>query len=225
MKRGIILGLAALCVLGFFYTLTQIFYGTPIDRLLYFNQKIFYYHVPSSFALFAAVFTCGVASIRYLKTREGRYDDIAEAAGELAVVFGAAMMASGMIWARAAWNVWWTWDARLTTALLLWMTMIGYMLVRKYGGAGSERLAAGLGIFGMANVPLIYYSVRIWRTLHPETSVVPSLESSMRSTFWTSVVLFLAFYVILLVARVGQTRARRQLREVRERGLDAGLLE
>lgn len=225
MKRGIILGLAALCALGFFYTLHQIFYGTPIDRLLYFNQKIFYYHVPSSFALFAAVFTCGVASIRYLMTRDSRHDDVAEAAGELAVVFGGAMMLTGMIWARAAWNVWWTWDARLTTALLLWMTMIGYMLVRKYGGAGSERLAAGLGIFGMANVPLIYYSVRIWRTLHPETSVVPSLESSMRSTFWTSVVLFLAFYVILLVARVGQTRARRQLREVRERGLDAGLLE
>jgi heme exporter protein C len=225
MKRGVIFGLAALCAVGFFYTLNQIFYGTPIDRLLYFNQKIFYYHVPFSFALFAAVITCGVASIYYLKRRDGRYDDIAEAAGELAVLFGAAMMATGMIWARAAWNVWWTWDARLTTALLLWMIMIGYMLVRKYGGTGGERLAAGLAIFGMADVPLIYFSVRIWRTLHPETSVVPQLESSMRATFWASVGLFLAFYVILLVARVGQTRARRQLREVRERGLDAGLLE
>jgi heme exporter protein C len=225
MKRGIIFGLAGLCVLGFFYTLNQIFYGTPVDRLLYFNQKIFYYHVPCSFALFAAVITCGVASIRYLKTREGRFDDVAEAAGELAVLFGAAMMASGMIWGRAAWNVWWTWDPRLTTALLLWMTMIGYMLVRKYGGIGGERLAAGLAIFGMANVPLVYYSVKIWRTLHPETSVVPALQSSMRATFWASVALFLAFYVVLLVARVGQTRARRGLREVRERGLDAGILE
>lgn len=225
MKRGIILGLAVLCAVLFFYTLDAIFYGTPIDRLLYFNQKIFYYHVPFSFALFTAVIVCGVASIRYLKSRDGRHDDLAEAAGELGVLFGAAMMATGMIWARAAWNVWWTWDARLTTALLLWMIMIGYMLVRKYGGTGSERLAAGLAIFGMANVPLIYFSVRIWRTLHPETSTVPSLDPQMRGPFWASVLLFQAFTVILLVARVGQTRAQRRLREARERGLDAGLLE
>lgn len=225
MKRGIVLGLAAFCALGFFYTLDAIFYGTPIDRLLYFNQKIFYYHVPCSFALFTAVITCGVTSIRYLKSRDGRHDDLAEAAGELGVLFGAIMMATGMLWARAAWGVWWTWDARLTTSLLLWMIMLGYMLVRKYGGTGSERLAAGLAIFGMANVPLIYFSVRIWRTLHPETSTVPSLDPAMRPAFWASVLLFQAFYVILLVARVGQTRAERRLREARERGLDAGLLE
>lgn len=227
MKRGIVLGLGALCALGFFYTVNEIFYGTPIERnpVLLFNQKIFYYHVPCSFALFAAVFTCGIASIRFLQTRAGRFDDVAEAAGELAVLFGGAMMVTGVLWARAAWSVWWTWDARLTTALLLWMTMIGYMLVRKYGGTGSERLAAGLAIFGMANVPLIYFSVRIWRTLHPETSTVPSLDPAMRGAFWASVGLFLAFYTVLLVARVGQTRARRRLREARERALDAGLLE
>lgn len=225
MKRAIIYVLAALCGAGFFYTLNQIFYGTPIDKLLYFNQKIFYYHVPNSFALFAAVFTCGISSILFLRRREGRFDDVALAAGELAVLFGGAMMITGSVWAKAAWNVWWAWDARLTTALLLWMTMIGYMLVRKYAGQSGERLAAGLAIFGMANVPLIYYSVKIWRTLHPETSVVPTLDPSMRLAFWSSVLLFLGFYTVLLVARVSQVRARRRMREVWERGLDAGILE
>ncbi|WP_428263765.1 cytochrome c biogenesis protein [Haliangium sp.] len=225
MKRGLLFVLAALCAAGFLYTLHMVFYGTALVPKLYFNQKIFYYHVPNSFALFAAVITCGVASIQYLRKREARFDDVALAAGELAVLFGGAMMITGCIWAKAAWNVWWAWDARLTTSLLLWMTMIGYMLVRKYAGQSGERLAAGLGIFGMANVPLIYVSVRIWRTLHPQTSVVPTLEGSMRSTFWLSVLLFLGFFTILLVARIGQIRFRRRLREIREQGLDAGLFE
>lgn len=225
MKRNAIFALAALCAALFAYTQYLIWYGTPIDRLLLFNQKIFYYHVPCAFALFAAVFTCGISSILYLKRRDAKYDDLAMASGELAVLFGAMMLVTGSLWGKAAWNVWWSWDARLTTSLLLFMIMVGYVLVRKYGGPGSERLAAGLAIFGMADVPLIYTSVKIWRTLHPKTSVVPGLESSMRVAFWLCVLLFISFYVVLLTARVGQARAHRQLREARERALDAGILE
>lgn len=225
MKRALVLLATALCMAGFGFTIYKIFYGTPVDQLLFFNQKIFYYHVPNAFNLFLAVIVCGVASVFYLKRRDGRYDDIAEAAGELAVLFGAVVLITGMIWGKAAWNVWWQWDARLTTSLLLWMVMLGYVLVRKYGGPGSERLAAGLAIFGMADVPLIYFSVKIWRTLHPETSVVPALQTSMKSAFWLSVLLFLVFFVLLLITRVGQARARRKLREARELGLDSGLFE
>lgn len=225
MKRGIVLTSAALCVAGFAYTLYMIFYGTPVDKQLFFNQKIFYYHVPNAFNLFVAVFVCGIASILYLKRRDGRYDDVAEAAGELAVLFGAIVLVTGAIWGKAAWGKWWTWDARLTTSLLLWMVMLGYVLVRKYAGPGSERLAAGLAIFGMADVPLIYFSVKIWRTLHPNTSVVPGLESSMKAAFWLSVLLYLIFFVLLLITRVDQARAHRKLREARELGLDAGLFE
>lgn len=224
MKRAFIFGLAVLAAAGFVMTSNAIFYGTPIDKMLLFNQKIFYYHVPCAFMLFVAVITCGVASLLYLKRRQGRYDDIALAAGELAVVFGAIVLVTGSLWGKAAWNVWWQWDARLTTSLLLWMTMVGYVLVRKFGGPAAERLAAGLGVFGMANVPLIYFSVKIWRTLHPKTSVVPQLESSMRATFWQSVLLFLAFFLLLIFARVATARAARQLREVEEQALDAGLI-
>jgi heme exporter protein C len=225
MKRALYFVMSAIAIAGFAYTQYLIFYATPVDRLLYFNQKIFYYHVPCWFMLFASVFTCGVASFLYLRKRQGRHDDVATAAGELAVLFGAAGLITGSIWGKAAWNVWWDWDARLTMSLLLWLTMVGYVLVRKYGGHGAERLAAGLAIFGSASVPFVYFSVRIWRTLHPKTSVVPQLEGSMRMAFWLSVLLFAVVWGLMLAARVAVARSERRLNEARELGLDAGLFE
>jgi heme exporter protein C len=216
---------AVLCAVGFCYTLYLAFYATPIDRLLLFNQKIFYYHVANAFMLFAAVITCGVSSLLYLRRRSGRFDDVAQAAGELSVLFGAIMLVTGSIWGKAAWDVWWDWDARLTTALLLWMTMVGYVLVRQYGGAGSERMAAGLAVFATVNIPLVYFSVKIWRTLHPQTSVVPELDGVMRSAMWTSVLLFFIWFLLLLFTRSGLARAERRVAELRDHALDAGLIE
>jgi heme exporter protein C len=132
---------------------------------------------------------------------------------------------TGSIWGKAAWDRWWDWDARLTTSLLLWLTMVGYVLVRQYGGAGSERMAAGLAVFATVNIPLVYFSVKIWRTLHPQTSVVPGLEGGMRAAMWSSVALFGVFYVLLLRLRTHAARAERRLAELRERALDAGLIE
>ncbi|HET6613507.1 MAG TPA: cytochrome c biogenesis protein CcsA [Kofleriaceae bacterium] len=226
MKRAIVLLLAALAAVGFAVTLYWIFYRAPMQREpLYFNQKIFYYHIGCAFMLFAAVFTCGIASLLYLKGRRGRFDDVATAGGELAVLFGSAMLVSGSIWAKVAWGHWWVWDARLTTSLLLWMVMVGYVLVRRFGGPGSERLAAGLGVFGMVDVPLIYYSVRIWRTYHPSTSTAPGLRGDMLIAMLFSVLLFVCVFVVLLVYRAGVARCARLIDETREAALDAGLIE
>jgi heme exporter protein C len=225
MKRALFVAAAGACALGFAYTIWLIFYVTPLDRELYFNQKIFYYHVPSFFVLFVAVFVCGIYSVLYLKRRQPRHDDVAQAAGELAVLFGGVGLVTGSIWGKAAWGYWWVWDLRLTTTLLLWVMMIGCVLVRRFAGPGSERLAAGLAAFSMANVPLVYFSVKIAEGLHPKTSVVPGLESSMRGTFWLSVLLFMIFFSILLHTRVELGRAERRVREARELGLDEGLLE
>ena len=226
MKRAFVPVCAAICIALFAYTQYAIFYVTPLEQsaTLLFNQKIFYYHVPCSFVLFISIFVCGISSIQYLRTRNSRHMDIADAAGTLAVVFGAAMLLTGSIWGKAAWGKWWQWDARLTTALMLWMIVVGYQIVRSYGEASSERLAAGLAIFGMANVPLVYFSVKIAKTIHPKAQVVATLDSTMRGTFWLSVLLFVLFYVLLMVVRVEAARAQRRLHEARERGLDAGLL-
>jgi heme exporter protein C len=226
MKVPLFIGAGVACVAGFFLTLYQIFFVTPLAQFpLYFNQKIFYYHVPCAFMLFAAVITCGIASIKYLRGREDRWDDVSYGAAAVSVMFGTIVMVTGVLWAKPAWDVWWTWDARLTSALLLWMTMIGYLLVRKYGGAGSERLASGLGVFAMVNIPLVYGSTRWWKTNHPSTNTVPSLDPTMRLALWGSVLLFTIFFVLLLRLRIDGRRAERRLYQCREMALDAGLLE
>jgi heme exporter protein C len=171
------------------------------------------------------VIACGITSAGFLKNRNGSWDDIAVATGEIAVVYGAIVLVTGSIWGRAAWGKWWVWDMRLTTSLLLWLVMVGYVIVRRFGGAGAERLAAGLAVFGMVDVPLIYFSVKIWNTLHPKAEVVSSLGPGMRGTYWLSVLTIALLCTLLIVVRVSLARAERQLRDVRERGLDAGLLE
>src|SRR5207237_3302788 len=120
-------------------------------------------------------------------------------------------LVTGPLWARKAWGLWWDWDARLTTAFLLELMFLAYLLVRRYGGPGSEKLAAALGVFGMANVPFVYVSVNIWRTLHPQTTVVPSLRPGMRGAFWFSVAAFMLLYAVLLTLRVELQRRREAL--------------
>jgi heme exporter protein C len=109
---------------------------------------------------------------------------------------------TGPLWGRKAWGVWWQWDAKLTMALLVELTLVGYVVVRKYGGPGAEKLAAALSIFAMFNVPFVYWSVNIWRTIHPMTSVVPTLPSAMGGPFWFSVSAFMLLFALLLTMRV-----------------------
>jgi len=225
MKRTAFLVAAALVAVGLAWTIRSIFYRTPLDIALFFNQKIFYYHVPHAMLLFGVVFVCGIASAGYLKNRKGSWDDVALAAGEVSVVYGAIVLVTGSIWGRAAWGVWWVWDMRLTTSLLLWLVMVGYVIVRRFGGHGAERLAAGLAVFGMVDIPLIYFSVKIWNTLHPKAEVVSSLGAGMRGTYWLSVATIAGLCTLLMIARVGVARGERTLRELRERALDAGILE
>ncbi|MDB4962892.1 MAG: cytochrome c assembly protein [Myxococcales bacterium] len=192
---------------------------------LFYNQKIFYFHVAHAFMLFAAVFVSGVCSIAFLKTRKPKWDDVAMAATEVAVAFGAVVLVTGSVWAKAAWDVWWNWEPRLTMSLLLWLVLLGYVLVRRFAGPSADRIAAGMAIFGMVGVPFIYKMVG--QDSHPAAGregVVATLGPGMRAAFWISVAAFLCWFVALVVARVQSARAERELRELRERGLDLGVL-
>ena len=175
--------------------------NAPFEQTMGLVQKIFYYHVPSAMLMFVSAFVCGIASAVYLFRRSAVADRVALAAGELVVLFGAIVLVTGPIWARKAWGVWWEWDARLTSSLLLWMIFLAYMLVRRFGGPGSEKLAGAMALFGMANVPFVYVSVNYWRTLHPKTSVVMTLAPGMRGAFWLCVAAFVILYVLLLTVR------------------------
>ena len=175
--------------------------SAPVEQTMGLVQKIFYYHVPSAMLMFVSAFVCGIASAVFLFRRSAAADRVALAAGELVVLFGAIVLVTGPLWARKAWGVWWEWDARLTSSLLLWMIYLAYLLVRRFGGPGSEKLAGAMALFGMANVPFVYVSVNYWRTLHPKTSVVMTLVPGMRAPFWFCVAAFAAMYVLLLTLR------------------------
>src|SRR5881296_29182 len=105
----------------------------PYESTMGLVQKIFYFHVPSWFAMFAAVFVCGIESVIFLFKRKAAADRVAAAAGEIAVLFGFMGLVTGPLWGRKSWGVWWQWDARLTMALLVQLTFVAYLLVRKYG--------------------------------------------------------------------------------------------
>jgi len=176
--------------------------GAPYESTMGLVQKIFYYHMPSAWMFLTASIVCGVASGRFLSTGDGRHDRTAWSAAEMAVLFGLLTLVTGPLWARKAWGTWWVWDARITSSLVGWMIAWAYLILRKYGGPGSEKLAAGLALFGMANVPFIYISVNYWRTIHPATTVVPRLPVSMGVPLWYCVAAFLLLFVLLLKLRV-----------------------
>ncbi len=186
----------------------------PYESTMLLVQKIFYFHVPSWFAMFTGVFVAGVAGVLYLARNDTRGDRVAVSAAEIALMFGAMGLTSGPIWARKAWGVFWQWDAKLTIALLLELIFVAYLLLRKYGGAGSEKLAAAVALFGMAVVPFVWQAVNIWRTIHPNTNVIPSLQAGMAQPFWFCVTTFLLFFLVLLALRVRVERLHADLDEL-----------
>jgi heme exporter protein C len=191
--------------------------NAPFESTMGLIQKIFYFHVPSWFAMFAGVFICGIASVVYLFKGRPQTDRLAVSAAEVAVVFGLIGLVTGPLWARKSWGVWWQWDAHLTMALIVELIFVGYLLLRAYGGPGSEKLSAAVAIFGMANVPFVYVSANIWRTVHPPTSVVPELGRTapgMAGPFWYCVLAFMLLFTLLFSARIHLERRRAALDEL-----------
>ena len=167
-----------LALAGFiFMTAPIIIVRAPFESTMGLVQKIFYFHMPPAMLMLLSAIFCGIVSGLYLIKRRPVYDWIACASAELTVLYGAMAMVTGPLWARKAWGVWWVWDPRITMSLLLWMIFVSYLLLRRYGGPGSETLSAGLAVFGMATSPFVYLSVNIWRTIHPLTTVVPTCSS------------------------------------------------
>src|ERR1700712_517358 len=203
-------GFAAAVVVAIagFLTVPLLIVSAPIEPVMGVVQKIFYFHVPCAIMMFLSTFTAAGGSIAYLFKGSERGDRIAYAAGELGVLFGACVLVSGPLWGRKAWGVWWQWDARLTSSLLLFMILNAYLLARRYGGPGGRKLAAALALFAAVDVPLVYKSVDVWRTVHPQTTVVPSLDPRMRPAFWGSFVLITLVWGILLALRTRLEAAR-----------------
>ena len=121
----------------------------PYESTMGLVQKIFYFHVPAGMTMFLAAFVSGIGSAAFLFTRKPWADRMGVAGAELAVVLGLIVLVTGPLWARKAWGVWWVWDPRVTSTLVMWLIFNGYLLLRRYGGPGSDRLSAAMALFGI----------------------------------------------------------------------------
>jgi heme exporter protein C len=213
MTNKLLAPLAVVAAIMFAYAPFMIL-NAPYESTMGLVQKIFYFHASCGMAMFLTAFVSGLGSAVFLFTRKPWADRLAVAGAELTVIIGLIVLVTGPLWARKAWGVWWQWDARLTSTLVMWLIFNAYLLLRRYGGPGSDRLAAAVALFGMANVPFVYWSVNVWRTLHPKTSVIPSLVPGMRGPFWFCVVAFLLLSVLLLALRAELEKRRQELDEV-----------
>jgi heme exporter protein C len=167
----------------------------------------------------------GVASIGYLIKKTDGWDRVSDAAVELAIVFGVMVLISGPLWGRKAWGVYWVWDVRLTSTLILVLTLIACKIVRSYAGAASKQISAGLAIFALLDTVFVYFCVMFWRTTHPQqvTTGGGKLDPLMRETLFFCAFTFLVIGACMLWARLRMGRLRTGLDRLYMRATEAGL--
>jgi len=175
--------------------------GTPVEAQMGVVQKIVYIHVPSATATLLAFALTFAASIAYLATRTWIWDAVAASACEVGMVFATIVLVSGPLWARSAWNTWWTWEPRLTTFLILWVLYGGYHIVRSSVAESSKRtISSVLGIVLFVNLPIVWKSVEWWRgSLHPRSV---TMTGEMRQTLLLSMAAWILFFAVVLWERL-----------------------
>ena len=170
----------------------------PRERTMGDLQRIFYFHVPAAIAGLAAFAVNFVASIMYLLRKNRRWDNLGVAAAEVGVLFFIMVLVTGSIWAKPVWFVWWTWSPRLTTSLILCMLYLAYLLIRKYIEDPERRglVSAVFGVIAFIDVPLVWFSIRWWRDVHPE----PMLESGgLAPAMWPAFLTCFAAFLLLMI--------------------------
>ena len=162
-----ILGVLTAALLS--YGLYEALIGAPIEQSMGEVQRIFYYHAPSAWTAFLLFTVNFVASVVYLIRRSIKADILALVTAEVGVVFCTVVLVTGPLWARPVWGIWWTWDIRLTSTLVLWLIYVSYLMLRRFSSSGQTPLmAAVLAVFGALDVPLVYFSIWFFRTQHPQ---------------------------------------------------------
>lgn len=199
LRDNVLLGLGLALMIAALY---MVFVYVPTEKHTGIVQRIFYFHVPLAWSSFLAFFITFIFSILYLWKRATKLDTIAHASAEVGVVFTTLVLITGPIWAKSVWGVWWTWDARLTTSLVLWLTYVAYLLVRSYvtEPARGARFGAVIGIVGFIDVPIVFLTVNLWRTQHPTTIIFEGgLTTPMLMTLLVCIAAFTVLYVLLTI--------------------------
>jgi heme exporter protein C len=218
MRRWLNIGFKGMTFIAMVASLFTIFLYAPIEKTMGIIQKIFYIHVASAFLSFFAFFLVFLASLLYLIRKDRRWDILAQSSGEIGIIFCTLVLITGPIWAKPVWNVWWTWDPRLTTTLILWFFYVSYLLLRRMSGEGQKAsVAAVFGIIAFINVPLTFFAIRIWRTIHPvviRSSGIGLSPPMLHTLILTLLALTLLFFYLLRV-RMRLERMRDEIGEVR----------
>ena len=188
-------------------SLYYIFILAPVEETMGIIQKIFYFHVASAWLSFFAFFIVFVSSIIFLWKKEKIWDIIARSSAEIGVIFCSIVLITGPIWARPIWNAWWSWDARLTTTLILWMIYMAYLFIRPFteNEIKGAKAAAVFGIIGFLDVPIVYMSIRWWRTIHPQAvlnSKSGGLDPVMLKTLFISIIGFTFLYLLVIILNI-----------------------
>jgi len=199
IRDSILLGLGFALMMAALY---MVFVYVPTEKHTGIVQRIFYFHVPIAWVSFLAFFITFVFSILYLWKREMKWDAIACASAEIGVVFTTLVLITGPIWAKPVWGIWWTWDSRLTTSLVLWLIYVAYLLVRSFATepARGARFSAVIGIVGFIDVPIVFLTVNLWRTQHPTPIIFEEgLTPPMLMTLLMCIAAFTVLYILLLI--------------------------
>jgi heme exporter protein C len=208
VKKGFswdnVLFVASFCLLAFSLYLVFLWVPTSVTSLEGIAQRIFYFHVPLWWVAFLAYVVTFIGSVGYLAKGSVKWDNRAFCAAEIGTLFVTIGLATGIIWAKPAWGTWWTWDPRLTTALVLWFMYIGYFLVRSYAPPAQARnFAAVISIIGTLDSFIVFMAIRWWRTQHPSPVFGGGggLDSSMLFTFMFSLAAFTVLFILLMRVR------------------------
>jgi len=198
--------------------LYAIFIYAPIEKTMGIVQKIFYIHVPSAFLAFFAFLITFATSILYLYKRDHKWDVIASCSVEIGAVFCTIVLITGPIWAKPIWNVWWTWDPRLTTTLILWFTYVAYLMLRRVVGENQRsNISAVFGIIGFINIPITFLAIRLWRTIHPVVITTRGLGISppMKHTLILTFIAFSFLFFSLLICRIRLEKIKMNTKKMR----------
>jgi len=206
--------------LGIFISLYMAFFYTPLDKNLGVVQKIFYIHFPAAIVPYFAFFVVLVCSIVYLKTRDRKWSKIAYASAEIGLVIDTALLVTGTIFDKPTWGVWWVWEPRLTTSLIMWLLYAGYLMLYYSVGEAERRsrLTAVYGIVAFISVPISFMSIRWWRTAHP--LLITPKGIALDTSMWVTTLVFLfsmtLFYAYLLGHRVDMIGLQEEIEDLKD---------
>jgi heme exporter protein C len=219
MRQKIMIALSGLAIALLVRNLYVMLLKLPDEAAQGAIYRIIFFHVPAAWTAFLGFFAAMVSSILYLAKKDLKYDALASSVTEVGLAFGAANLITGMIWGRIIWGIWWTWDPRLTSMLVGWLIYAGYLMLRRAIEEPTERakISAVLSIFAFADVPIIFFSIKWWRTQHPQPVVWGggSMDPAMWNMLFLNWVPLLLLGVVMLMIRQGQEKAQRELDALR----------